>query len=168
VLVRDLELAALVLDLAEQSHVLDRNHGRVRERGSHTHFARSERADLVAPQREHADRLALAKHRHAEHGPKADSALGLGPHVGRIGRGILDLNNLARERRPADQRSGNRRNRVGAHVIHVLRRATVARHQMEQAVVLADEDESAVRPGESGRVLRSTWPAPVRARMWYG
>ena len=48
-------------------HVLDRDHRLVGERLQQADFRRRERTNLVAQQRDHADRLAFAQQRHVEH-----------------------------------------------------------------------------------------------------
>ena len=81
VLARELELAALVLDLVEQPHVLDRDHRLVGEGRDQLDLLVGERPHLGARQRQHADRDALAQHRNAEHGAETAQPLCLGTGV---------------------------------------------------------------------------------------
>ena len=63
------ELAALVLDLVEQPHVLDRDYRLIGEGRSRSSICFSVNGrTLLACQDEHADRIAFAQERHAEHG----------------------------------------------------------------------------------------------------
>ena len=65
----DLELAALVLDLVEQPHVLDRDHRLGGERFEELDLLVGERADFQPPHDDDADCLAFAHQRHGEEGP---------------------------------------------------------------------------------------------------
>ena len=88
------ELAALVLDLVEQPHVLDRDHRLVGEGRDQLDLLVGERPHLGARQRQDADRDALAQHRNAEHGAKAAQSLRLGQGVVRVGQHVGNVNDL--------------------------------------------------------------------------
>ena len=69
---RFLEVARLRLHLVEQAHVVDGDDGLFGERLKERDLSIGERARLEPDKRNSADRLAVAKHRHGQHGPEAD------------------------------------------------------------------------------------------------
>ena len=73
-----------LLGLVEQARVLDRDHGLVGEGPHQVDVGLGERLDPAAQQRDHADRLAVAQHRHREHRAEAVPRLQLA-HVGVLG-----------------------------------------------------------------------------------
>src|SRR5438093_7052503 len=71
---RDLELLALVLDLLEELHVLDRDRGLVCERLDELHLAWFERPNCHAGQHDDPERLISLKHGHRKHGSGSGDA----------------------------------------------------------------------------------------------
>ena len=67
---------------------------------------------VPARQRDHADRGALAQHRHAEHGAHTRQASGSTQRIVRVGLNIEHLNGFAFEQGPPDDRSAIRLDRV--------------------------------------------------------
>ncbi len=70
--IRDLELAALVLDFVEQAHVRDRDDRLVGEGREQADFLLGECARRGAAHRHRADRSVLGQHRHDNDGAVAD------------------------------------------------------------------------------------------------
>ena len=68
---RDLELAALVLNLVEQTHVLDRDRRLIGERLHELDLAIREGSDRESPEDDRSKDLAFAEHGDAEHGARA-------------------------------------------------------------------------------------------------
>ena len=97
VLARQCELTALVLDLVEQPHVLDRDRGLVGEGATKLDLLVGERPHLQARQRKHADRAALAQHRHTEQGAVPAKPLRLDKGVVRVSEHVGNVNDLAFE-----------------------------------------------------------------------
>ena len=98
--------------LVEQPRVLDRDHGLVGEGLHQVDVGLGERLDPAAQQRDHADRLAIAQHRHRQHRAEAVTRLELA-HVGVLGvderNDVLDMQQPAlEERTPADRRAAQR------------------------------------------------------------
>ena len=77
VLAGDFELSALLLDFGEQPRVLDRDHRLGGEGRNQFDLLVGERPHLRARQGQHADRYALAQHRHAEHGAETAQLVAL-------------------------------------------------------------------------------------------
>jgi hypothetical protein len=69
---RLLEIACLGLHLVEQAHIVDGDYGLFGERLKEGDLSRREGARLESDEGDRADRLAVAKHRHCQHGPEAD------------------------------------------------------------------------------------------------
>ena len=99
VLVGDLELPALVLDLAEEAHVLQRDRGLVAEGPQQGHFPVGERPHFLPAQQDRAERLALAVERRHDDRAVAEArrellaqrVLGpLGQHVAHLDRGPVE------------------------------------------------------------------------------
>src|SRR6185437_8925593 len=68
VLVRDLELATLLLDFAEQPHVLDCDRCLITEGAQERDFALAERAHLLPAKQDRAERLSFAQQRRYDDG----------------------------------------------------------------------------------------------------
>jgi hypothetical protein len=109
-----------------------------------------ERPHLDARQRQHAERHALAHHRHAEHGAVAvdparlrEGIVGIGLHVGKV-------DDPSFEERAAGDRSGGRDNRHVLHVVQEFRRVAVSLGAVEDAVDLTG-DRAAVGVAELRR-----------------
>jgi hypothetical protein len=100
-----LELPALVLDLVEQAHVLDRDRRLVGEGLHKLDLLVGERAHLQARQRQEADRDALAQHRHSEGSTKAAQSLRLDEGEVRVGLHVGNVDSPAFEQHPSVDRA---------------------------------------------------------------
>ena len=104
------ELPALLLDLAEEARVVDRDHRLVGEGRRPASICFSVNGcTLVRVTSQHADQSTLAQQRHAEHGPKFARLLPFRPGVFRIGKDIRDVDCCTFEghsRRPQYPRPG--------------------------------------------------------------
>ena len=136
----------------EKTDVLDRDDRLVGECREELHLPVGEGAHLIAPHGDHADRLTLAQHRHAEDRPEAADTLGLGPGVFGIRQHVRDVHRPALERRAPDERRATRRDRILLHEFAVLSGRAVRRHE-PVPVALEPEDESVLRLGQAGGVL---------------
>ena len=129
--------------------------------------ARRERPDPVAQQRDHADRLALAQHRHRQH--RAEAAPRLAARARRGTRSSMQRNDVARRgssrrsrnARPATERavaSAARADRVGRRVGAVV--AVI----VQQLAVDAQPDAAAFAPGTAARRARRRRRTPAARR----
>ena len=138
--------------LVEETYVLDRDDRLVGECRQELHLPVGEGAHLIAPDGDHADRLTLAQHRHAEYRPESADTLGLGPGVFGVRQHVRDVHRPALERRAPDERRATRRDRILLHEFAVLSGRAVRRHELV-AVALEPEDEAVLRLRQAGRVL---------------
>ena len=149
----DLELAALLLDLGEQADVLDGDHRLVGEHRHQLDLLGTERLDAVARQAHHARQLAIAHHRHAQHGADiADAGDVLGA-IGRVGQRIGHGYRRVAQRHAADQRVLARIEGSGLLVLLVTRVERVARFPVKGAVGLQLEHAAHVGVAQAGRRL---------------
>src|SRR5262245_44688906 len=103
VLARQLQLAALVLDLAEQARVLDRKH-RLRGEGlQQFNRTRGKFARLFPPDHERADDAFHADHRHDKTRSKSSAHCDLSHWAWRLIANICDLQWLSVLDRPAER-----------------------------------------------------------------
>ena len=137
VLARLSELTALVLDLVEQSHVLDRDRGLVGEGRYKLDLLVGERPHLQARQRKHADRLALAQHRHTEQGPISPKPLRLDKGVVRVSEHIGNVNDFPFEQSTTVHRAALRLDRHVADHVDEFGREPVGLGAIEHAILLA-------------------------------
>ena len=105
--VRGLELPALVLDLAEQPHVLDGDHRLVGERPQERDVLVGEWPGVVAPDEDRADALALPEHRCRDGGLDAHH-LPAFPGKGRDVRVTVDVR-VVHDGTAEDRRAGRAR-----------------------------------------------------------
>jgi len=165
---RRLELPALVLDLAEQAGVLDREGRLGGERAQQIDRLGRELAGTVPGHRDAADEPVVVGHRHGEDAPDAggDQVVSHPALVGARHRDVGHLHGLAGDRGAPDRalalRDPNappgRRERaagLGGGPVHEL---------LGGLVVL--EDDTPVEPGELDRAGRLSWSARVaRSRV---
>ena len=97
----------------------------------------AERPHLEAGQGQHADRHALAQHRHAEQGAKAAQALRLGKGVIRIGQHVGNMHDFAFEQSATVHGAAFRLDRQIPDHFEELGRETVGLGAIEHAVFLA-------------------------------
>ena len=115
------------LHLVEQSHVLDRDHGLIREGGDQLDLLVGERLNGAARQDQHAGRSALAQHWHAEDRAHVGEPGSYSqPHL-RISLGVHDMDGFAFEHDPAGDRTPIRFERMLFHVLPLLTAEAVAR-----------------------------------------
>jgi hypothetical protein len=101
VLVRHLELRALLLDLLEQPHVLDRDHRLVGVGGHQRDLLVRERSRFAgASHSQNTDWNPLAQHRHGENAAKTGCVRDVQPLILRIGHYIWDMNRAPFDDRP--------------------------------------------------------------------
>src|SRR6516225_6540639 len=112
---RLLDLAALVLNLLEQPHVLDGDAGLVGKGLRQLDLLVGERLDRKPHQDDDAYRIAVAQQRHAEKGAKANLLLHLLQRVVRIGQDVGNLNRFALEHGAAENTAATRRERNVGH-----------------------------------------------------
>ena len=101
-LARFLDLPALVLDLLEQSHVLDGDARLVGEGGSKLDLFFAERSHGEAHQYDDADGIAFTQQRDTQDGAKPDSSLYVLQRVVGVGQHVGNLHRSAPEHRAAE------------------------------------------------------------------
>jgi hypothetical protein len=115
---------------------------------------------LPAGQCQHADRDALAQHRHSQYGAIAAQSLRLGKRIVRIGQHVGDVNDLALEQGASDDRAAFRLDRHIANKFHELGREAIGLRAIEHAVFLP-RDRSLVgvaKPGGRFNERLQDWP----------
>ena len=150
---RRLELAALLLDLAEQPRVLDGQRGLRRERLHELDHLGREAAGAAAVDGERAQELVLAEKRHRQHRTiaAANEDVAQPARIAPLVRDVRDLDRLAGDREPPEHAlalaDGRRPERVDQLVGQPVRRVQL--EFLARVVVLPDR--SAVQSGELGR-----------------
>ena len=167
VLQRPLELPALLADLVDQAHILNGDRGLVGEYGREFDLLGGEGLDARARQREHADQLAVAGHRQAEHRaqppPARDVALRF------LRRGVGDRNRARAARDTDDQIVPSRRGGGGSGGQQVVLRRSrgAAAGRPAEAAVLELIDAGHLRPARGSR-CRGRPAAQARGRRSSG
>ncbi len=144
VLARLRELPALVLDLVEQPHVLDRDHRLVGEGGDQLDLLVGKRPDDAAYECEDSDRGAFAQQRHAEHGVEAAELARFDQTVVRVGLRIEDMDRRLFLQRAADGATAPGPDRRALHQFHQRGRHAVVRLHAKEAIVGRARDVSHV------------------------
>ena len=131
------ELAAAILQLHEQLHVLDRDRALLREGRDQRDRAIIERLDLAPGEDDHADHLLGDQHRDAQDRTQLTQGEGLLPLVARVGAGILDLHGALLDADQPDHRARPASDRVFLQQSPVLGRgAGGAREPVEVTLEL--------------------------------
>jgi hypothetical protein len=106
------QLGASLLELLHQFHLADRHRRLAGEGGDDRHLALVERTDLVAPQRDRADDLAVDYEGCRDRGAEAGHSLQVQPAVLGVGHDVGDLLGSAVQPDPADECLAVHRHRV--------------------------------------------------------
>ena len=113
------QLAGARLHLVEQPHVLDRDHRLVGEGGDQLDLLFGEWADAGSLQDDYADRRSFPQQRDAQHGAKTSDPLSCDESVFRIRQHVGNVDSLALEQRPSEDRSSPYARRPHSGVLHV-------------------------------------------------
>ena len=122
VLARELQLPALVLDLVEQPHVLDRDHRLVGEGGRKPDLLIGEGSDLQTLQDQHADGDQFPQQRKGKNASRSGDFLDVGARIFGIAQNVGNLDRAAFQHRPSEHRSAIRFDRMRAHIGTVFAR----------------------------------------------
>src|SRR6516225_787586 len=148
--VREFELVTLLLNVVEQSHVLDHDHRLVCERRYQFNLLFRERANFGTTQAQNTNGDTFAQHRYAENSAEATQPLPFGKPVFRVGQHVGNVNGLAFEQSASVNRCALRHHRKLLHGVHEFLRDAVGLSTVEHAAFLAS-DGRMVGLAQSGR-----------------
>ena len=161
------EIVGALLNVLEQSNVLDGNHRLVGESGHQIDLLLAEWVHLVAGERKDADRRPVTQERHAEDGSEPKCPLIASRTVFGIGQHVGDMNDLALQRDAPNRATAARSLRVVERVLPGLARKSVGRAQPIQIPVALKDDALIGRANPGGRT-RSAYRAPFADRKSSG
>src|SRR5262249_27307608 len=135
--VREFELVTLLLNVVEQSHVLDRDHSLVGQGGEQLNLPLREGSNLGSGQCQYPDRVAFSQERNAKQRAKAPNSLGFKQAVIWVGQGVGNLNCSALLQDSPDERSSFRRQRKVLEVLKQAGRESVVRDMIVARALLS-------------------------------